>query len=445
MNAIDLTLTPLRSGLLTGHDTTCLVLVSARAPAAPAAPNRTRPPLNLALVIDRSGSMSGQPLAEAKRCAEYVVNGLAPTDRASVIAYCDRVDVVASSQAVKDRGKLLRAIRSIRERGATALYDGWRIAADQALFGHSPEGLSRVLLLSDGNANRGPASAEEIEPKVGAVAAQGVSTSTYGLGHRFNEHLMMAMARAGQGNAYYGESAEDLMDPFREELDLLNALCARNLALTLESPSGIQIHLLNDYAQRTDGRWRLPDLAFGGEAWALTELRIPRDIASERGKREIEILRATLAYEEIDGGPRLSDPARLTLPLLPASAYEAIAENEIVRARAQELRAADIQEQARTAARLRQWERVDELLETARLESAGNPWLVQSVEVLAGYARCRNTERFSKEAYFKSRRLRSRLVRSDEGASQYDSVTEAGVPLFLRRKAEQGKKAGPER
>jgi hypothetical protein len=53
-----------------------------------------------------------------------------------------------------------------------------------------------------------------------------VTTSTYGLGRGFNEELMVAMARAGHGNSYYGQTAEDLMDPFREELELLNALCA---------------------------------------------------------------------------------------------------------------------------------------------------------------------------------------------------------------------------
>ena len=116
MTDIHLTLIPLRSGLLAGHDSTATVLIRVRAPVASRLENRTRRPLNLALVIDRSGSMSGRPLAEARRCAEFVVNALAPTDQASIVTYSDRVDVLAPSQSVGDRRRLLGAIRSITRR-----------------------------------------------------------------------------------------------------------------------------------------------------------------------------------------------------------------------------------------------------------------------------------------------------------------------------------------
>ena len=85
MPQIELIVTPLRSGLLAGHDTTATALIRVRAPAAAEDNARNRSPLNLAIVIDRSGSMQGRPLAEAKRCAEFVVHGLALSDTVVVV------------------------------------------------------------------------------------------------------------------------------------------------------------------------------------------------------------------------------------------------------------------------------------------------------------------------------------------------------------------------
>jgi Ca-activated chloride channel family protein len=297
-----------------------------------------------------------------------------------------------------------------------------------------------VLLLSDGQANVGLRDAEQITPRVAHAARQGVSTSTYGLGHHFNEHLMMSMAKAGQGNGYYGESADDLMDPFREELELLNDLCARRLDLTLEAPAGVRINLLNDYEQLSPGRWRLPDLAHGSEAWALAEIRVPAEVARSRGVNEIEILRAALDFEPLDGGRHHAKPARLVLPFMPAWEFDALDINETVSARLQEVRAADIQVRASRAARHQQWDVVDQLLATARSECANNPWLLESLDSLTRYASRRDTECFSKEAAFKSQKLKSRLVDPNELACSYSIAEQAESSSYLRRKPEQGKR-----
>ena len=91
--------TPRRPALLAGHDNTLEVLVRIQAPDAPAElPQRS--PLHLSLVIDRSGSMSGKPLAEAQRCAEFVLDGLLPTDRLSLVVYDDGVDTLVPAVPV---------------------------------------------------------------------------------------------------------------------------------------------------------------------------------------------------------------------------------------------------------------------------------------------------------------------------------------------------------
>jgi Ca-activated chloride channel family protein len=434
MTDIDFTLTPLKAGIQAGRDHTLTVLVRARAPEAV---QTARKPLNLALVIDKSGSMSGPPLHEAKRCAEHIVRGLSSSDTASIIAYDDTVEVLAKSGPVSDRRELLRAIRAIEVGGMTALYDGWRIGADQALFSHDRETLSRVLLLSDGNANRGLTDIGQIAKRVESVARDGVTTSTYGLGHHFNEDLMLAMGRAGGGNSYYGESAEDLMDPFQEELDLMHALYARRLTLTVDAPRGVKLRVLNDYPQPASDRWRLPDLAAGGEAWALLELCIPKRATKKLTHLE---LGARLKLKLTDGGRAVMGPRFLEVPVVSESAWRALPEDETVQRRAQEVRAAELQEEARQAALCGDWKRVDEILAIARRESADNPWVENALNNLTRYARQRQTEVFAKEARYSSHRMRSRLAAVNEVSGDYDPGVESNKPTFLRRKQEQGKR-----
>ena len=90
--------------------------------------------------------------------------------------------------------------------------------------------LNRVLLLSDGNANVGLTSTEQIKQQCAQLADLDVTTSTYGLGHEFNEELMIEMANSGLGQGYYGETADDLSDPFKEEFELLLNTIATNLS-----------------------------------------------------------------------------------------------------------------------------------------------------------------------------------------------------------------------
>lgn len=429
----DLLLLPRRSALLMGHDNTLDVLVRLQAPPPPGR-DHVRPPLNLAIVIDRSGSMSGQPLKEAVRCAEFMIAGLTARDRVSIITYASQVEVLVPSTPVTDRARLSRALRGIHSGGATALHAGWLAGAEQVSAHLSSDSVSRILLLSDGQANSGLTHRDQIAEQGAALAEAGVSTSTYGLGRRFNEDLMGDLARSGGGNSYYGQSAEDLMDPFREEFDLLAALCGRSVTLSLTPAAGVSVELLNGYPE-VDGGWRLPDLAYDGEAWALARLRIPAAVGDRPDAPVLLSARADMIG--MDGEPIEPLSARLILPSLPAPAFGAVAEDALVRRRAQELEAANLQEKARLAALAGQWDRVQAIIQQARASSAENTWLQESLTVLEGYARRKQTRAFSKEAYYSSRKMRRRLTSQQE----MDWSEGTQEPTFLRRKREQGRKS----
>ena len=433
MNELKLLMTPARAAVLADHRSTVDVLVRLQAPPRPEKDRPARGPVHVALVVDRSGSMSGKPLAEAKRCARMVVDGLSPGDKATIVAYDDSVECLTGLLGMDQRDTLRRAIDGIDERGCTNLHGGW-LAGAEALAPHTGAGiLSRVILLSDGCANRGIRNVATITDQVAQLADAGVTTSTYGLGHHFNEELMTAMADAGRGNAYYGQSADDLADPFQEELALMGALCARDVELLVDTAEGVSVEVLNGYRRGARGGWRLPDVAYEGEAWAVLQLTVEAGTATAGEVRELAKVRA--AWRDLDGVERETSPESLALPAMHAAAYSAVAEDPLVRRRVDELVVASMQQRAREGARRGDWNAVNLALSQARQMAADNPWLQGSVAELEGLARKRDDVMFAKEAMYSSRRVRSRLASVTESRDPGDM----DAPDYLRRKRAQGK------
>jgi Ca-activated chloride channel family protein len=191
--------------------------------------------------------MSGAPLEEAKRCARHIVDSLAAGDRAAIFAFDDEIERVAPLSPATGKLALAAALAGIGSGGSTNLHGGWRAGADELAGQLAGEDVHRVILLSDGCANAGETDLEAIAGQCKTLAQRGVSTSTYGLGHDFNEALMLAMAGAGRGNAYYGQTAADLAEPFAAEFALLTSLCARGLVLKVNAPPNVGVKLRNDY------------------------------------------------------------------------------------------------------------------------------------------------------------------------------------------------------
>ena len=429
-------ITARRPALLAGHDNELDVLVRIQAPDVPAEmPKRNA--LHLSLVIDRSGSMAGQPLDEAKRCAEFVLDGLQPTDMLSVVAYDDDAETLIPAVLLNDKEGVRRAIRQIGDQGCTNLHGGWLQGAGTLAPYTKDDVTSRVILLSDGCANRGLVDHDQIYAQCADLARAGVTTSTYGLGRSFNEELMIGMAKHGQGSSYYGQTADDLMDPFREEFELLNALCARRLRLEIEPAPGVKAKLLNDYVADGDNAWLLPNLAFAGEAWAVVRLRVPSPaLATEvQSESPVALCSFSVRYTTLDGEPRAIQPHALALPALPVSAFAAIAEDELVARRVGELEAAHLQTKARAAARRGDWAGVESALRKAERAAANNPWVADSVQELRVLAAQKDEVMFSKESAFSAQRMSTRLAERNESWS----LAKPAAAPFLRRKTNQGK------
>jgi Ca-activated chloride channel homolog len=429
-------LTPRSAGLLAGQDNTLDVLVRIQAPDAPEGHTAARPPQAIALVIDRSGSMRGRPLAEARRCCEYVVDKLRPTDAVSLVQFDNRVQRLWPAVPLGDGAPLRAAIASIHSGGSTHLYGGWREGA-KTLTDVAGTLLRRVILLSDGQANEGLTDTAAIALQCSKWAARGVTTSTYGLGNSFNEELMVAMARAGGGNHYYGDTAKDLMDPFQQELELLGNLCLRDLRLSATVPDEVAMQMVNDLPA-VDGGWRLPDLAWGAEAWAVLRLRVPAGALPPLGKL-LSVLRIAVDGRSLEGEAITLELAELTLPVLSVAAFDSLTKDELVSRRLVELAAADALSRMRELADHGDWLAVDLMLEEASHEFAGNQWVAAVLAAMKEIAQSRSRERMMKESMYSASKFRSRLSSRDEDVSFSAASDSIERPAYLRRKPLQGK------
>ena len=292
------------------------------------APTTARPPLNLGLVIDRSGSMAeANKLGYAREAAAFVVGDLGPVDRVSLTIFDDAVQTLAPNAPV-DKPRLLGLIAGVHPGGSTALHGGWAEGANQVASHIVPNGLNRVLLLSDGLANVGESRPDAISTDVHNRVAGGVTTTTLGLGRDYNEDLLEAMARSGDGNYYFVESPAQLATIFKAELHGLAGTVGTDATLAVEPAPGVTgLDVLNDLDKTPDGRLKLPNLVGGLPVLVVVRLTVP----AARGEAAVCRFRAEWAAPD---GSRHSATVGLTLPAADGAAWEALAPNIEVQERA---------------------------------------------------------------------------------------------------------------
>jgi Ca-activated chloride channel family protein len=203
--------------------------------------SENRNPVNVAFVIDRSGSMAGPRIAQAREAAILAIKRLDQNDIASVVIFDNQVDVLAPAQPVADHDYFIDLIRRVGVRGSTAIYDGVMEGAREVRKFKGAQRLNRIVLLSDGLANVGPKLPSEFAKLGRDLLAEGISVSTIGLGLDYNEDLMLQLARASDGNHAFASAPNDLIQIFNREFDDVLASCAQTVSIDVELKPGVRV------------------------------------------------------------------------------------------------------------------------------------------------------------------------------------------------------------
>jgi Ca-activated chloride channel family protein len=310
-----------------GYLVRALLRITGEAPGA-----SDRPPLNLGLVLDRSGSMAALgKLERAKEAAALLVRRLRDDDTVAIVAYDDEVRTVAGRTRGEHREALLERIAPLGPGGTTNLSGGWlrgrELVAEEPVDG----GVNRVILLTDGLANVGITDPGRLRDLVATAAAKGVSTTTIGFGADYDERLLREMADAGRGSTYYIEAPDQAPQVFEAEIEGLMALAAQNVAVILKpAPAVNHATVLHQYpSQRAgDGSLRL-EL---GDLYALEprSLLVEFLLTSDDDAAEVDVAILTLEGHVLlaDGGV---EKRTVTLPIRVERSGAAVVNPEVRR------------------------------------------------------------------------------------------------------------------
>lgn len=265
--------------------------------------NRGFEPLNLAIVIDHSGSMKGQRERNALDAAAGMIRRLRDGDTVSVVAYADEARIVVPVSTISS-GTRERIIADMRDgmlgkpSGHTCISCGLELGM-RTLNGRR-EGIDRMLLLSDGEANRGTQDEAGMRTIARQARNRGVTISSIGVDVDYNERLMSAIAREGNGRHYFSETGANLDDIFDQELESLITALAKDGKLVVELAPGVRVaEVLGRTYQQVDRRVIVPmgTFAAGEQKTFLLRVEVPPSPAGER-----PIAAVTFTYDDLAAG-----------------------------------------------------------------------------------------------------------------------------------------------
>ncbi|MBK7863604.1 MAG: VWA domain-containing protein [Archangiaceae bacterium] len=273
-SGLDLTVRPSQTKVQVG-DRKLYVKVDLGAPHLERRAERL--PVNLAVAIDRSGSMKGDKMLQAHRAAHALVDALRPGDRLALVAFDDSMATLPSAPIDADTAKRAHAfIDGITDRGSTNMSGALAAAYAQLAVAARDYRVSRAVLLSDGQPTVGLTSPEALTQSVERARQQHLTTSTFGVGLDFNAPLMRDLANAGAGATSFIENAANLGEAFSAELEGASQLVAREVMVLLTPQPGSAIEDVpgHDFRRQPDGTVavRLYDLSAGQTAQLLVRL-----------------------------------------------------------------------------------------------------------------------------------------------------------------------------
>jgi Ca-activated chloride channel family protein len=260
-----------------------------------------RPPVDLTLVIDTSGSMLGQPIEDARAAALALLDGLRDGDRLTVVTFDSRAQLLVAPIVV-DRSALAPvkdALGKMEARGTTDLAAGLGLAMQQTLANGIPsEAVRRIVVLGDGVPN----DAGPIPQQIATAKSYGIAISTLGFGLEYDEVLLAQIAQGTGGRFHRIDADESIATAFRDEVLRIERAVASNVVMRLQPGPGVSISRIIGHPSTPDGTRahtvQLGDLAEGQSQEIFVELAT----TAHRSGATVELLDAAVSYEDHTAG-----------------------------------------------------------------------------------------------------------------------------------------------
>ena len=249
-------------------------------------------PLNLVLVVDRSGSMSGDRIRKVKRSLRSFVECLRKQDSVTIVSFSNsaRVDLPACRKT--SQAKIEKAIQAINVGGGTNLHGGLMLGYQEAKLNFDSEKANRVILLTDGVANVGTVETDQIVQDSRKFNKKGIDLSTIGLGNDFNRQLLRELADAGRGTIHFVDDSQDIEKTFVDEVDSLLSPAAKKVKLKIDFGGKQRVAKIYGYEPDMDGStatFKLDDLNCGATQVVISELKRPKKNAIADSPISIEL------------------------------------------------------------------------------------------------------------------------------------------------------------
>ncbi len=286
--------------------------------------DKQRVPLNIALVLDRSGSMMGEKLAYCKKAAQFVVDNLDPNDRLSIVVYDSQVDILLANAKVGNKQAIKNLIESIRERGSTFMSGGMLSGYKEVKQFFEAGRVNRVLLLTDGLANQGITDRHSLDSIASKRATEDkISLSTFGVGADFDEKMLTDLAEYGIGNYYFIDKPENIPPIFSKELKGLLEVVAQNTTIRVTLPGDVELVKVYGYQSVQKGNIiEIPfrDVFSEEQKSVLLELKLKKPVAGTL------TFNSTFGYDDAISGTKAQQISS-SVTIQPASDYVQVDQN----------------------------------------------------------------------------------------------------------------------
>ncbi len=359
-----------------GEETTLNLLVRLTADKVESA---TRSPMDLAIVIDRSGSMRGDKVRQVKQAAMDLISKLNRTDRVTLVTYSSDVMVHDKRLPMDEPGreKLRNKIAILWAGGSTALgpalFDGLEILEKAE---REETDIAHVLMFSDGIANVGESRPEVLASRTGKAFANGISVTTLGVGLDYNEDLMTRIADQGGGRYHFIKDAEAIAGVLNDEFGGLSSTVARSMVLTFKGKDGIKLDRVYGYPtweEDDETRIKVGTLYSGQTREILLRLKV-----TPAGMEKLALGDLGVKFADLtQGGEKLREEFKLAVDVTDDGGKVKESENTEVTIRVAEVESAEAMDKAARAVDRGDWHAartiIDNNIGSLRKQAAATP------------------------------------------------------------------------